>query len=238
MRNTLTIAVKEIKSYFSSPMAYVVGAVFLVLTGLFFAQSIWTTRQATMAGFFGPSSFFLLLISPVLTMRLIAEEQKMGTLELLLTAPVKDSEVVIGKFLASLAMVAGMLLLTLYYFLLLLWVGDPDGGPVLTGYVGLLLLASSILSVGVLASSLTSNQIVAAVLAMGILLIFWVAGGVGNFVSGAPWVVAALNYISLSSHYTDLVNGVLDTRDIIYYVSFTATALFLTIRSLETRRWR
>ncbi len=238
MRNALGITKKEINAYFSSPMAYLIGAVFLILTGLFFAQYLLATQEASMKGFFSPASFFLLLISPVITMRLIAEEQKMGTLELLLTSPVTDLQVVMGKFLAGVAMIAGMLLLTLYYFVLLIWVGDPDLGPIFTGYLGLLLLGSAILSVGLLASSFTSNQIVSAVVALGILLLFWLLGSAGAFLNAIPWARSFLEYISLSSHYSDLVNGVLDTRDITYYVSFTVAALFLTVRSLESRRWR
>ncbi len=238
MHNALSIAKKEINAYFSSPMGYLIGAVFLILTGLFFAQYLLATQEASMRGFFSPASFFLLLISPVITMRLIAEEQKMGTLELLLTSPVTDLQVVIGKFLAGLAMIAGMLVLTLYYFVLLMWVGSPDLGPVFTGYLGLILLGSAILSVGLLASSFTSNQIVSAVVALGILLMFWLLGNLGTFLNAIPWAKDILQYLSLASHYSDLVNGVLDTRDIIYYVSFTVTALFLTVRSLESRRWR
>ncbi|MSQ15846.1 MAG: hypothetical protein EXR50_08295 [Dehalococcoidia bacterium] len=238
MRNAFGIAKKEISSYFSSPMAYLIGAVFLVLTGVFFAQYLLATQEASMRGFFSPASFFLLLISPVITMRLIAEEQKMGTLELLLTSPVTDLQVVVGKFLASMAMISGMLLLTLYYFVLLLWVGSPDLGPVATGYFGLILLAGSILSVGLLASSFTSNQIVSAVVALGILLLLWLLGNLGSFFNSVPWARDILNYLSLSTHYSELVNGVLDTRDVVYYVSFIVLALFLTVRSLESRRWR
>ena len=238
MRNSFGIAKKEINSYFSSPMAYLIGAVFLVLTGVFFAQYLLATQEASMKGFFSPASFFLLLISPVITMRLIAEEQKMGTLELLLTSPVTDLQVVVGKFLASMAMIMGMLLLTLYYFVLLIWVGSPDLGPVATGYFGLVLLAGSILSVGLLASSFTSNQIVSAVMALGILLLLWLLGNLGSFLNSVPWAKDILVYLSLSSHYSDLVNGVLDTRDVVYYVSFIVATLFLTVRSLESRRWR
>ncbi len=238
MRNSFGIAKKEINSYFSSPMAYLIGAVFLVLTGVFFAQYLLATQEASMKGFFSPASFFLLLISPVITMRLIAEEQKMGTLELLLTSPVTDLHVVVGKFLASMAMIMGMLLLTLYYFVLLIWVGSPDLGPVATGYFGLVLLAGSILSVGLLASSFTSNQIVSAVMALGILLLLWLLGNLGSFLNSVPWAKDILVYLSLSSHYSDLVNGVLDTRDVVYYVSFIVATLFLTVRSLESRRWR
>ncbi|MBI4496279.1 MAG: ABC transporter permease subunit [Chloroflexi bacterium] len=238
MRNTLAILKKEVVGYFTSPMAYVVAAVFLVLSGLFFARYVSSAQIASLRGFFQPASFLMILLAPVLTMRLLAEEQKLGTLELLLTAPVRDVEVVLGKFLASLAILAVMLVLTLYYPLLLFWFGDPDPGPLLTGYLSLLLLGASALAVGLLASSLTSNQIVAAVLGLGILLLFWLLGLSASMVENLPLVRDALIYISLGGHLTDLVNGVIDTKDLVYYLSFAAVALFLTVRSLETRRWR
>lgn len=238
MRNTLAIALKEIKSYFSSPMAYVVAAVFLVLSGLFFAQYLSQSQTASMVGFFAPGSFFLLLMAPILTMRLLAEEHKMGTLELLLTAPVRDTEVVLGKFLASFIILLGMLFFTLYYPLLLVWFGDPDIGPIFTGYLGLILMGSSFLSAGLLASSMTSNQLVAAVLALGILIIFWVIGMASSLLGNIPGAGAVLNYLTLGSHFQDPMKGVIDTVDLVYFASFIVTALFLTVRSLETRRWR
>lgn len=238
MRNTLVIAAKEVRAYVTSPMAYVVTAVFLAVSGLFFADHLSQVQQASMQGFFSRGSFFLLLLAPVLTMRLLAEEQQLGTIELLLTAPVRDSEVVLGKFLASFAIVVGMLLLTLYYPLMLLWFGDPDLGPIGTGYLGLLLLGACYLAVGVLASSLTNNQIVAAVLALGVLILLWVMSGAAAFVQAVPLAGQVLRYLSISTHYGDFMNGVLDTSHVVYYLTFLAAGLFLAIRSLETRRWR
>lgn len=238
MTNTFIIAKRELVAYFSSPMAYIVAAVFLVLSGLFFASYISEAQLANMRGFFQPASFILILMAPVLTMRLLAEEQKMGTIELLLTAPVRDIEVVLGKFLASFVILVAMLLLTLYYPMMLFWFGDPDIGPILSGYLGLVLLGASVLAVGLFASSLTNNQIVAAVLALGILLMFWALGLAAALTENLPRVRDALTYASLNGHLTDLVNGVIDTKDIVYYLTFTGIALFLSVQSLETRRWR
>lgn len=160
----------------------------------------------------------------------------MGTIELLLTAPVRDMEVVIGKYLASLTVFVIMLGLTLYYPLLLFWFGDPDIGPVFSGYLGFFLLGASFLSVGLLASSLTGNQIVSAVLAFGLLLMVWMLAGAASFVSGA--LAEVVNYISLSAHLGDFVKGVIDTTHVVYFLSFIVLFVFLTVRSLETRRWR
>lgn len=236
MRNSLAIASKEVRTYYASPIAYVVTAVFLVITGYFFAFNVVNMQEATIRGFLFPGSFVLLLLSPILTMRLLAEEQKMGTLELLLTAPVRDTEVVAGKYLASLFIFVVMLALTFYYPLVLFLFGDPDPGPIASGYLGLFLLGAAFIAAGLLASSLTSNQIVAAVIAFGLLILLWVISGASGFLSGPP--KAVVNYLALPAHFGDFTMGIIDTKHVIYYVSLTALFLFLAIRALETRRWR
>jgi len=235
VRNMTTIALKEFKSYLASPMAYVVTGIFLVLTGFFFQSSQTTYSETSIRGFLVWGSILLLLLAPVLTMRLLAEEKKMGTLELLLTAPVRDNEVIVGKFLGSLAILTAMLALTFYYPLLLMWFGDPDWGPIATGYLGLFLLGSISLAVGLFASSLTSNQIVAAVVAGGILCALWFLGMAADLLPEALGEV--ISYLSLYYHFPDFMRGVIDTRGIIYYLSMTVLFLFLAIRSLESSRW-
>ena len=235
MRNTTTIALKEFKSYLASPMAYVVTGIFLLLTGFFFQISESTYYETSINGFLGAGSILLLLLASVLTMRLLAEERKMGTLELLLTAPVRDSEVIVGKFLGSLGILTAMLVLTFYYPILLMWFGDPDMGPIATGYLGLFLLGCTSLAVGLFASSLTSNQIVAAVVAGGILFALWFAGTLASFLPES--IGEIVSYLSLYFHFPDFVNGIIDTRGIIYYLSITVLFLFLAIRSLESSRW-
>ena len=237
MKNIGTIAYKELKSYLTSPMAYIVTAIFLLLTGTFFTTYLASTgyTDTSISGFLDPGNILLLLFSAVLTMRLIAEEKKMGTWELLLTAPVRDTEIILGKFLGSLIVLVGMLVLTLYYPILLIIMGDPDMGPIGASYLGLFLLGSASLAVGIFASSVTSNQIVAAVLAGGILFALWFVGMASNF---APEAIGnLLSYLSLSYHFPDFIRGVVDTRAIIYYLSITALFLYLAIRSLETSRW-
>ncbi|MBI2918396.1 MAG: ABC transporter permease subunit [Chloroflexi bacterium] len=230
----MAIAKREVRTYFTSPIAYVVTAVFLVVTGYFFAADLLTRQMANLRGFLSPGSFVLLLVTPLLTMRLFAEEQKLGTLELLLTNPVRDIEVVMGKYLGSLFTLLVMLVLTLYYPLLLRMFGDPDLGPILTGYLGLFLLGSAMIAVGLLASSVTANQIVAAVLGLGILILLWVVGSVGT--AGA--LGSLLDYVALPRHFTDFTLGVIDTKSVVYYLSVAAAFVFLTARSLEMRRWR
>ena len=237
MSNTLTIAWRETQSYFSTPTAYVVGAMFLILTGIFFVFDITRTfPEASVRGFISWASFFVVFLSPLLTMRLLAEEQKMGTLELLLTSPVRDWEVVAGKYIASLLTLVVTIALTGYYVLLLYAYGDPDSGPVLSAYLGLFLFSAASLAVGLMASSLSSNQIVAAVIGMAVLLTLSFINRVADIVSGTAAEV--LNGLSMNTHFEDFTRGIVDTGHIVYYASLTAVFLFMTVRSLETRRWR
>lgn len=237
MRNTVAIAWKETNLYFSTPTAYVVGAMFLVLSGIFFVFDVTSPfAEASVRGFVSWSSLFLVFLAPLLTMRLLAEEQKLGTLELLLTSPVRDWEVVIGKYIASFLALLGTISFTLYYVLLLYWFGEPDTGPVLSAYVGLVLHGAAALAVGLMASSLSGNQIVSAVVGIGVLLTLAYIDRVGTLVSGVGADV--LGGLSMTSHFTDFTRGIIDTSDIVYYLSIAAVFLFLTVRSLETRRWR
>ncbi len=237
MRTVQAVAWKEIQIYFGSPTAYIVGLIFLALTGFFFAQDLGVAfPEASLSGFYEWAPVILILMAPALTMRLLAEEQKMGTIELLLTSPVRDWEVVLGKYLASLVFLLATLMLTLYYTILLVVFASPDPGPIYAGYLGLVLLSAAALSVGMLASTLTSNQIVAAVVAMGVLLGLYfvdaasgVAGGLGS---------TLIDEIGLNSHFEDFGRGIIDTKHIVYFVSLTAFFLFLTVRTLESRRWR
>lgn len=235
MRNTAAIASKEFRSYLASPMAYIVTGIFLVLTGFFFSISPATYSETSISGFLQTGSLSLLLLAAVLTMRLIAEERKLGTLELLLTAPVRDSEVILGKFLGSLGILTAMLVLTFYYPILLLLFGDPDMGPIVTGYLGLFLLGSAALAVGIFASSLTSNQLVAAMVAGGILFALWFIGLAAGFLPET--MGAVIGYFSLASYFPDFMRGIIDTQGVVYYLSITALFLFLAVRSLENSRW-
>ena len=240
LRNTLAIAWKEIKSYFSSPMAYVVAAFFVTWCAIWFVRGTIDTTfpEATIRGFlyFFLTWWIIILISSVLTMRLFAEEAKMGTLELLLTAPVKDYEIVIGKFLSTLVMMLATLAFTLYFVLLLFWFGDPDPGPIFSGYLGIILLWSSILAIGLFASSLTDNQIVSFVVTTAIAGFFFIIDVAAGRLTGVTADV--LTRASLLGHIDDFGRGVIDVSNLVYYISVTVLFLFLTVISLEMRRWR
>jgi len=238
LKNIGIISGKELSSYLTSPMAYIVAAIFLALSGTFFAAYLADINytDTSITGFLNAARFLILLFAAVLTMRLIAEEKKLGTWEFLLTTPVRDTEIILGKFLGSLVMLTGMLALTLYYPILLIVLGDPDLGPIWTSYCGLFLLGSACLSIGVFASSMTSNQIVSAVVAGGITFALWFLGVVGNM-APAPFG-DVLSYLSLSYHFSDFMRGIIDTRAIVYYLSVTALFLYLAVGSIETGRWR
>jgi ABC-2 type transport system permease protein len=233
---TLAIAERELKSYFVSPVAYVVTALFLLIAGYLFSVILLNTNEATLRYLISNLSVIWLFITPALTMRLLAEEARTGTIELLLTNPVRDAEVVIGKYLGVLGFLLVMLAFTLYYPALLFIFGNPDRGPMIAGYLGVVLQAAAFLAIGLMASSLTQNQIVAAVLTFAILLIMWLAESVANFI-GSP-ASDVMRYLSVNTHLQDFSRGVIDTTHIIYFISVVAAALLLTFLSLQARRWR
>ena len=237
MRNKFTIAWKETKAYFTTPTAYIVGAMFLVLTGIFFVFDM--TRpfaEASVRNFVSWASLFIMFLAPLLTMRLLAEEQKLGTLVLLLTAPVQDWEVVVGKYIASFVALMVTIIFTFYYVALLYVFATPDTGPILSAYFGLVLYGMAALAIGLMASSLSGNQIVAAVVGIGILLPLSFIDRIASIVEGVAADV--LNGISMNAHFTDFARGVIDSSHIVYYISMAAIFLFIAVRSLETRRWR
>ena len=253
MKQIQVIALKEIKTYFASPMAYVVAAAFLALTGFFFVASVSDAfSEATIRGFLAGAVFLLIFMAPALTMRLIAEEWKLGTLELLLTSPVREIEVVAGKFFAAFSMVFIMAVLSLFFVILLYVFGVPDTGPLLTGYLGLLLYASATVAVGLFASALSPNQLVGLIVGSGILTTFTVidfiserVGGtaahvLNGFQMGASFSVFDLKSfgVAQSGHFADFARGILSVPDVVYYLSITGVFLFLTVLVLEIRRWR
>ena len=237
MRTAQAVAWKEIVIYFSSPTAYIVGLIFLALTGFFFSRDLGNPfPEATLAPFFQGAVIIFILLAPALTMRLIAEEQKLGTIELLLTSPVRDWEVVIGKYIASLTFLLVLVALSFFYAILLFVFASPDPGPIWAGYLGLVLYGAASLSVVAVASNHTSNQIVAAVVAMGILLALFFADLAFGAVGGLAGEI--IGQMGLKSHFDDFERGVVDTKHIVYFLSVTAFFLFLSVRALESRRWR
>ena len=237
MRTIRAVAFKEIQIYFSSPVAYIVALIFMALSGFFFVQDLGNPfPEASLSNFFQGATFLLIPLAPALTMRLLAEEQKLGTIELLLTSPVRDWEVILGKYFASLVFFLFLLSLTSYYVVLLLLFGTPDPGPIYSGYLGLVLYGMAALSVGILTSTLTSNQIIAAVVGTGILIVLYATAFISEVVTGV-WA-NVFNQLGFTSHFNDFDSGIIDSTHIVYFITVTALFLFLSIRALESRRWR
>ena len=236
MRTTLAIAERELKSYFVSPIAYVIGAAFLLIAGYLFSVILLNTNEASPRYLISNLSVIWLFVAPFITMRLLAEEARTGTIELLLTNPVRDIELVLGKFVGALLFVLSLLVLTLYYPALLFAFGSPDVGPIVSGYLGVILQAAAFLAIGLMVSSFTQNQIVAAFVTFAILLLLWLSESVANFV-GRPFN-EVVRYLSVTGHFQDFSRGVIDSSHVIYFLSIVVGALFITYLSLQTRRWR
>ncbi|MBI5604131.1 MAG: ABC transporter permease subunit [Deltaproteobacteria bacterium] len=255
MKGFSAVFKRELYTFFASPIFYVVGTIFLLLTGYFFYTSVAyfslisfqaaqnpymggqvTINEMVIKPLFDDMSIILLLIVPLLTMRLLAEEKKNGTIELLLTYPLRELAVLLGKYLATLMVLLVLLAVTVIYIFILSWFADPEWGPVLTGYAGLILMTASFVSLGLFTSALTQNQIIAAVAGFGALLMFWIIGWAGS-VSG-PAVSSVVHYLSLLEHMDPFSKGVLDSRDLVYYLIFSIFFIFLTLRYLDSRKIR
>lgn len=235
MKKIWAIVKKEIKSFFVSPIAYIVIAMFLLISGYFFSIIVFNTQMAEMRIIFLNMSVTLLFISPIITMRSFAEERKLGTIELLYTSPLTLQEIVFGKYVSCLILFFIIVGITLEYPLLLRLFGKPDWGPILTAYLGFILMGMSFLAIGLFASSLTENQIVATVVSFGLLLLLWIIGWAGDSMGGT--LGKFLSSISIYNHFEDFVKGIIDTKHIIYYLSVIFSAIFLTIKRLEWKRW-
>jgi ABC-2 type transport system permease protein len=247
----LAIARKELRSYFASPIAYIVIGLFAVIFGIFFGVILLNFNQASQQGggqavnvneqlirpVFLNSVVVFLFMLPIVTMRSYAEEKRSGTIELLLTAPLTDLQIILGKFTGAMGLYASMLLVTALSMGALFFFGTPEVKPLLATYLGLLLMGGCFVSVGLLISSFTSNQIVAGAVTFGVFLILWVINWPAPFAPW-PWLQTFLNYASIVDHFDDFSRGVLDTKHVVYYISFIAVGLFLTARSVDTERWR
>lgn len=236
MGNIIILTKKELANFFNSSLAFIFLVIFLLLTNWLFFQNFFLLDQASLRGYFSLLPTLFLLLAPALTMRLWAEERRSRTIELLLTLPLKDSEVVFAKFLASLAILAVTLLLSLNLPLLAAALGNLDWGPVFAGYLGALLLGGSYLSIGLFTSSLTKNQLAAFIGGISLCFLLFV---VGEPIFLSPWPTPLKSLFALLStgrHFANLVRGVLDSRDIIFYLSLTTFFLVLNVKSLEAQR--
>lgn len=254
MRNTLTICRRELYSYFVSPIAWVLLTIFAFLSGGFTTlitiafvkaslEGQMTGQQMTMnvneqviGPLFSNMAVVSLFLIPMISMRLFAEEKRQGTIELLITSPVHDMEIIIGKWLSAVLMYGALLLVLLLDYVFFFMAGQPDWRPVATGFFGIFLQGACLLSLGTFISSLTRNQIVAGAIGFALALLLWILNWTTSF--GNSTTVQFFNYLSIVSHFDSFVRGVIDTKDVVYYLTMIFLGLFLTSRSLESMRWR
>jgi ABC-2 type transport system permease protein len=252
MRNILAIAGKEIRAYFTSPIAYVVIGFYALLFGYFFAvmltfferQSMqmmqmggtMNINQMLIGPVFTNAEVVLLFVLPMVTMRTYSEEKRSGTMELLLTAPLTDWQIILGKFLGAMTLFTVMLAITMIHIAVLFVYSTPEWKPILTGYLGMLLMGGCFISLGLFISSLTKNQIVAGMITFAAFLLFWVINWMGSFVGSTAQAVLA--HLSIIDHFDDFAKGIIDTKHVVYYLSFIAFGLFLTAKAVDSERWR
>jgi ABC-2 type transport system permease protein len=253
MTNIAAIAQKELKSYFASPIAYIVIGLFVLVFGRFYLVSLDFFMRASMQmGMPGQGqvninsmairplmqnvSVVALFVLPLITMRTYAEEKKTGTIELLLTSPLTDFQIIMGKFLGAVSLYGLMLAVTLIHMAILFYFGNPEWKPVVTGYLGLLLMGASFISVGLLISSLTKNQIVAGMVTFAVLLLLWTSSWSAD--TAGPVMQKVLQAFSIIERFDDFAKGVIDLKHVVYYLSFITFGLFLTAKSVDSERWR
>jgi gliding motility-associated transport system permease protein len=234
-KNVGTIFRKELRSYFNSAVAYVVIVVFLAVVGWFFISNLFLINIASMRMMFDVVPLVFLFVIPAITMRLLAEENKSGTIELLTTKPIHDVEIVLGKFLAAWVLIGIALLPTLVYYITIRSLGDIDNGPVIGGYCGLMLMAGTYVAVGLLASSFTENQIVAFILGFLLVSFLYMLDKILMYVPEAA--ASVVEFLGADFHFSNIARGVVDTRDVIYFFSMIGYMLYLSVLSLGRRKW-
>lgn len=253
MTNILAIVRKDWRGYFASPIGYVVIGMYAIIFGYFYTVGLnWFIQQSLQAPAMGGgptnvnqqmiryvflnSTVIFLFVVPLITMRTYAEEKRSGTIELLMTSPVTDFQIVIGKFLGAMSLYGAMLAITLVHIAVLFRFGNPEWKPIVSGYLGMLLLGGCFVSVGVFFSSLTKNQIVAGMFTFAVLLLLWVIDWMGSL--GGPTLARITSYLSLTGHVEDFLRGIVDTEHVVYYLSFITFGLFLTAKAVDSERWR
>jgi len=236
MSPALVISRREIRTYFNSPVAYIVVTVFTILTGYLFFTQLFVEKQAELRCFFGIMPLLFMFLAPAITMRLLADEKSSGTIELLITLPVKDWQVVVGKFLAAMALLCTALALTLVFAITVRSLGPLDRGPAIGGYIGLVLMGGAYVSIGVMTSSFSRNSIVSFIVAFAISFALYLIGRLTQFVP--PSLQALTSFLSIDSHFENISRGVIDSRDVIYYFSVIGVCLLVATLSLESRRWK
>lgn len=234
-QNIKNIYLKELRSFFNSPVAYIIIVVYLTILGWFFVSNLFLNNMSTLRTVFEMTPFLLLFFAPAMTMRSISEEKKSGTLELLFTKPIKEYEIVAGKFLAAWALYFFTLMPTLLYYITITSIGDLDTGAVIGGYLGLMLVGAVFLAISIFGSSLTENQVVAFIVSLFIVFGLFMLDKVLFYL---PTTIAmVLEYISIDYHFSNIARGVIDTRDLLYYLSMIGFSLYLATVVLQKRRW-
>ena len=233
MRRFLVLLAKEEKALFSSPIAYVLMTVFLLIMGYSFTLALFISHAMTLVHLFFQMFVLLLLTVPIITMRLIAEERKLRTMEILLTSPVTETQVVLAKFVASMSLIVLMLVLSGAYAVVLAIYGNPDWGPIFSGYLGLVLLGAALVGVGLLTSALTTNQVIAALLSLSVFLLLWIIDEYG-YLLPEPFDSLVVN-MSLSVHFKPFATGSMYLSDVAFYLSATMLTLFFSVRALAWR---
>jgi ABC-2 type transport system permease protein len=252
VRNIIAIADRELRAYFSSPMAYIIIGFFLLPFGVFFYLYLTAfVRQSLQQAQFGGAmninqqviryvlqnaSVIILFIMPMITMRTYSEEKRSGTIELLLTSPLTDIEIILGKFFGALGLYIAMLACTLLYMAILFYFGNPEWRPLVAAYLGLLLMGGAFVSIGLLISSTTNNQIVAGVVTFIVFLLFWIIGWFAD--TAGPTIGPLTSWLSITEHFDDFSKGIIDTKHVLYYLSLITFGLFLTQKSVDSERWR
>ncbi|MFH0991323.1 MAG: ABC transporter permease subunit [bacterium] len=233
--NVGAIFQREIRSYFNSAMAYVVIVVFLGIIGWFHTSNLFLANVASLRLMFELVPAILLFVAPAITMRLLSEEKKSGTIELLTTKPLHDVEIVFGKFLAAWALIGIAMALTLVYYGTIAFIGSIDNGPVIGGYFGLMLMAGVYIAIGLFASSLTDNQVVAFIVGFVFVFILFMLDKILIYVPEA--LTSTIEFLGIDFHFSNIARGVIDTRDVIYFLSMIGVMLYLSVVSLERRKW-
>jgi len=236
MSQVFVLARRELRSYFGSPVAYIIMTLFLLLSAWFFSSGLFLANSADLRGLFSGMRLILLFFVPAISMRLLAEEKRSGTIELLGTMPLREWQLVLGKFLPSFVLIGVSILLTSVHYFTLTAIGNPDFGVSLGGYLGMLLISAAYLSIGLFTSSLTKNQIVAFITSFVVIFLLFLLDKIVMLLPG--FIATPLEFISTDYHFNSIARGVIDTRNIIYYLSLTFFFLFLTVRSLESRKYR
>jgi ABC-2 type transport system permease protein len=238
MPHIIAIIKKELKNYFNSPLAYIFISIFLVISGWLFFRNFFIQDQANMRSYFNLMPWLFLFLIPAVTMRLWAEEKKLNTQEILFTWPIKDYEAILGKFLSSLFFITITLILSLSIPITISFVGELDWGIVIASYLGALFLSAAFLAIGLFISSLTDNQIIAFILAVALSFAIFIIGEDFVLYALPSFLVKLAQYLGLGSHFASINRGVLDSRDIIYYLSVIFFFLYLNTRQIESRKWK